>query len=484
MSERAHWGSRTGFILAAAGSAVGLGNIWKFPYITGENGGGLFVLVYLACIAGVGIPILLAEVILGKSTQSSTVPAFRKHSGPASPWMAFGWMGVIAAFVLLSYYAVIAGWTMQYAVSAIRGGFTDMSNNDIQAYFGEVASNPTSNVIWMLVFMAITIGIVAGGVKRGIETASKIMIPALGVMLIVLAIRAAMVGEGFDKAVDFVFGFHADELTAGGVLEALGHAFFTLSIGMGAMVAYGSYLHRKDDAITTGIIIGGLDTVIALVACLVLFPITFASGFDPAAGPGLVFQNMPIALMDLPGGTAWATIFFVLLFFAALTSAISLLEVAASYFIDEKGISRRAATIGCGIAIILFALPSALSNGSALGGVFNQGVADITGKNWFDSADWLVSNLMLPIGGLGVALFMGWKVTEKARHEGFTEGAKLRNLYVVWLLLLRWVAPAAVLLVFLQAIGVLDVDALFAENPIAEPPVSEVPISTSDVAND
>ena len=479
MSERAHWGSRTGFILAAAGSAVGLGNIWKFPYITGENGGGLFVLVYLVCIAAVGIPILLAEVILGKSTQSSTVPAFRKHSGPGSPWMAFGWMGVIAAFVLLSYYAVIAGWTMQYAVAAIRGGFAGMSNTDVQAYFGEVASNPTSNVLWMLVFMAITIGIVAGGVKRGIETASKIMIPALGIMLIVLAIRAALVGEGFDKAVDFVFGFHAEELSAGGVLEALGHAFFTLSIGMGAMVAYGSYLHRKDDAITTGIIIGGLDTVIALVACLVLFPITFASGFDPAAGPGLVFQNMPIALMDLPGGTAWATIFFVLLFFAALTSAISLLEVAASYFIDEKGVSRRAATIGCGIAIILFALPSALSNGSALGGVFNQGVADITGKNWFDSADWLVSNLMLPIGGLGVALFMGWKVTEKARHEGFMEGARLRNLYVVWLLLLRWVAPAAVLLVFLQAIGVLDVDALFAETATTDPDLNDVSSSTS-----
>ncbi len=475
MSDRTHWGSRTGFILAAAGSAVGLGNIWKFPYITGENGGGLFVLVYLVCIAAVGIPILMAEVILGKSTQSSTVPAFRKHSGPASPWMAFGWMGVVAAFVLLSYYAVIAGWTMQYSLSAIRGGFAGMANEDVQAYFGEVASNPLSNVGWMLAFMAVTIFIVAGGVKKGIETASKILIPALGVMLVVLAIRAALVGEGFDKAVDFVFGFHAGELTAAGVLEALGHAFFTLSIGMGAMIAYGSYLHRKDDAIATGIIIGGLDTVIALVACLVLFPITFASGFDPAAGPGLVFQNMPIALMDLPGGTAWATIFFVLLFFAALTSAISLLEVAASYFIDEKGVSRGVATIGCGVAIILFAIPSALSNGPALGGFFNQGIADITGKNWFDSADWLVSNVMLPVGGLGVALFMGWKVTEQARHEGFTEGAKLKNLYVLWLHLLRWVAPAAVLLVFLQAVGILDIDALFTEPPAVDPAAGDLP---------
>ena len=480
MSDRTHWGSRTGFILAAAGSAVGLGNVWKFPYITGENGGGLFVLIYLVCIAGVGIPILLAEVILGKSTQKSAVPAFRERSGPASPWMTFGWMGVVAAFVLLSYYAVIAGWTMQYAIAAIRGTFAGMSNDDVQAYFGNVASSPSINVGWMLAFMVFTIGIVAGGVKRGIETASKIMIPALGIMLIALAIRAAMVGEGFGQAVDFVFGFHADELSAGGVLEALGHSFFTLSIGMGTMVAYGSYLRRKDDAVTTGIVIGGVDTLIALVACLVLFPITFASGFDPAAGPGLVFQNMPIALMALPGGTFWATIFFILLFFAALTSAISLLEVAASYFIDEKGVPRFVATVGCGFAIILFALPSALSNGSALGGLFNQGVADITGRNWFDSADWLVSNLMLPIGGLGVALFMGWKVTEQARQEGFMEGARLRNLYVAWLLLLRWVAPAAVLLVFLQAIGILDVDTLFAESPSTDPVSGELPVASPD----
>ncbi len=473
MSDRGHWGSKLGFILAAAGSAVGLGNVWKFPYITGENGGGLFVLIYLVCILGVGIPILLAEVVLGKHTQKSTVPAFRELSGPASPWMTFGWMGVAAAFILLSYYAVIAGWTMQYAITAVRGGFAGMSNDDVQGYFGEVASSPAINVGWMLAFMAITITIVAAGVKGGIETASKIMLPALGLMLVALAIRAAMVGEGFDRAVDFVFGIHAKELSAAGVLEALGHAFFTLSIGMGAMVAYGSYLRRKDDVVATGFIIGGLDTLIALIACLVLFPITFASGFDPAAGPGLVFQNMPIALMDLPGGTIWATIFFVLLFFAALTSAISLLEVAASYFIDEKGVSRSVAAVVCGVAIIIFALPSALSNGSALGGLFNEGFADITGKNWFDSADWLVSNLMLPVGGLGVALFMGWRVTEEARHTGFTEGASLRNLYVGWLLLLRWLAPAAVLLVFLQAIGVLDIDALLGGGAeAAEPPAA------------
>ncbi|MFM1832306.1 MAG: hypothetical protein RLZZ461_622 [Planctomycetota bacterium] len=456
MSERAHWGSRLGFILAAAGSAVGLGNVWKFPYITGVNGGGLFVLIYLVCIAGVGIPILLAEVVLGKTTQQSTVPAFRALSKPASPWMSFGWMGVAAAFILLSYYAVIAGWTMHYAVASVRGTFAGMSNDDVAGYFGHVATDPTINLGWMLAFMVLTIGVVVGGVKGGIELASKIMLPALGLILVALAIRAATVGEGFDRAIDFVFGFHADQLHAGGVLEALGHSFFTLSIGMGAMVAYGSYLQRHDDVVLTGFIIGGLDTLIALLACLVLFPITFASGFDPAAGPGLVFQNMPIALMQLPGGTAWTTVFFILLFFAALTSAISLLEVAASYFIDELRWSRPVAAIACGVAITVLAIPSALSNGDALGGLFNGGVTAIAGANWFDTADWLVSNILLPVGGLGIAMFMGWRVTEQARYEGFSEGASLKNLYIGWLLLLRWIAPAAVILVFLNALGLLD----------------------------
>ena len=461
---RAHWGSKFGFILAAAGSAVGLGNIWKFPYITGENGGGLFVIIYLLCISLVGIPILIGEIVIGKATQESTVPAFRKLSGePASPWMSFGWIGVIAAFLLLSYYGVVAGWTMHYAWLALSGSFVDQTPEQISATFGEVASSPTLNLGWQIVFMACTIAIVAFGVKKGIELAAKIMLPALFIIMLILLVRAVFTYDNagdsaFLKAANFIFGFKTDKLTSAGVLEALGHSFFTLSIGMGTMIAYGSYLRRKDDVVGTSLIIGGLDTLIALLACMILFPITFASGFDPAGGPGLVFKNMPIALMQLPAGSFFASIFFILLFFAALTSAISLLEVAASYFIDEWKSPRLVAAIGTGILITVLGIPSALSNSDALGGMFNEGTAEFFGKNWFDAVDWLVSNVMLPLGGLGVAIFLTWHVSAKARRAGFQEGSPFKQAYLLWLTLLRWLAPICVILVFLNAVGLFEAD--------------------------
>ena len=467
MVNRDHWGSKAGFILAAAGSAVGLGNIWKFPYITGENGGGAFVIIYLLCIALVGLPILIGEVVIGKSTQKSTVSAFRELSGePASPWMSFGWIGVLAAFLLLSYYAVVAGWTMHYSFLAISGSFIGQSEEEVKSIFGQVASSPGINVGWQIAFMVLTIGIVAIGVKKGIEIASKVLLPLLFIILVILLIRAATT-DGFGKAASFVFGFNTDDLTSHGILEALGHSFFTLSIGMGTMIAYGSYLKRTSDVAGTSCIIAGLDTLIALVACMVLFPITFAYGFEPAAGPGLVFQNMPIALMDLPGGSFFASIFFILLFFAALTSAISLLEVAASYFIDEWGWNRVLAALLTGIVITLFGIPSALSNSDALGGMFNQCVADHTGKNWFDTVDFLVSNVLLPVGGLGVAIFLTWHVGEKARAAGFKEGSPFQRFYALWLFLLRWLVPVAVIFVFLNAVGVFP-EAAPAETPAVE----------------
>lgn len=456
--SRAHWGSKVGFIFAASGSAVGLGNIWKFPYITGENGGGIFVLIYLLCIVLVGLPILIGEIVIGKATQESAVPAFRKLSGEnASPWMSFGWLGVIAAFLLLSYYAVIAGWTMHYAWLAITGSFVDQTPEEIKETFGKVASSTELNIGWLIAFMTCTVVIVACGVKKGIELAAKIMLPALFVILLILLVRAAMT-DGFGEAADFIFGFHTDKLTRAGVLEALGHSFFTLSIGMGTMIAYGSYLHRKDDVVGTSLIIGGLDTLIALLACMVLFPITFAYGFDADAGPGLVFKNMPIALMNLPAGSFFATLFFILLFFAALTSAISLLEVAASYFIDEWKCPRIFAAIGTGVFITLIGVPSALSNGVAFDGMFNEGMKIYTGNNFFDSVDWLVSNVMLPLGGLGVAIFLTWHVSAKARRAGFQEGSPFKRAYFAWLTLLRWLAPVCVILVFLNAVGLFASD--------------------------
>ncbi len=470
--QRGHWGSKAGFILAAAGSAIGLGNIWKFPYITGAHGGGAFVLIYLGCIALIALPILIGEIIMGKTTQQSAVPAFRELSKPASPWMGIGWMGVLAAFLLLSYYAVIAGWTLHYVWLAIQGTFTGLDAEGVNNVFGEVASSSGTNLVWLVVFMALTTFIVAGGIKRGIELASRIMLPLLGLILLALMIVAATNAKsGFSEAADFVFSFRTDQLTAEGVLEAVGHAFFSVGVGMGTMIAYGSYLKRKSDAVGTSVLIVSLDTIIALMACMVLFPITFAYGLEPDAGPGLVFKNMPIALLALPGGPFLAVIFFVLLFVAALTSAISLLEVATSYVIDELKWNRVKAAIIGGVLITIVGVPSALSNGSHW---FNEGFAEITGRNWLDTADYLVSNIMLPLGGLGIALFVGWRMSKSIRQSAFSEGSGLAMTYGAWCFLIQWLAPAAVLVVFLNAVGIIDLG-IFAEAGDTEAQIEAAP---------
>ncbi len=447
---RGQWHSKLGFILAAAGSAVGLGNLWKFPYVTGTNGGGAFVLVYLACILLVGLPIMLAEVALGSLAQTGPVGAFRRFG--RGPFVAVGGMGVICAFVILSYYSVVAGWSLHYVWLALSGAFAVDSHAEIPAIFGKLASDPVTSSFWHTVFMLLTIAIVYGGVQKGVERAARIMMPALFVMMLVLLAYATTL-DGFGRAFDFVFGFHTDKLTGEGVLEALGHSFFSLSLGMGAMLTYGSYLPKDEDIVNASIAISALDTLVALMACLVLFPITFSYGMEPSAGPGLVFVNMPVAFSQLPGATLWAAMFFVLLFFAALTSAISLLEVAASYFIDERGFTRRRAVLSCGLFIFLLGIPSALSNGTEL---FGPKFEALFGRNWFDSFDYLASNWMLPLGGLGIAVVMAYRVGDEARRAEIALGSTLGRMawfYLGWLKLLQVVVPVAILAVMLHALG-------------------------------
>ena len=451
MAQRAQWGSRAGFILAAAGSAVGLGNIWKFPYITGENGGGAFVLVYLACILLVGLPVMVAEILLGRSTQKSPVGAVRELSGPRSGWQAFGWLGVASSFVILSFYSIVAGWSLHYAWLAITGAISGADPQSLEATFNDLFASPGLNLFWHVLFMAITMAVVAGGVSKGLERWSRILMPALFLMLIALLIKSFTL-EGFDKGVDFVFGFHADQLTAEGVLEALGHAFFSLSLGMGSMLTYGSYLRKDDDIVSASITISFLDTLIAILAAMVLFPIIFTFGLEPSAGPGLVFISIPIALSQMTGGAVFAFIFFGLLVFAAVTSAISMLEVTCSYFIDERGWNRRNATLMAGGLVWLFGVPSALTGGTAL---FGDDFAAIFGMNWFDTADFLASNWMLPLGGLGISLFTAWKMDEAIRHRQFLNGTKLAVFYKGWVLLLKFLVPVAITLVFLHAVGIV-----------------------------
>ena len=457
-TERVHWGSRMGFILAAAGSAVGLGNIWRFPYITGENGGGMFVVVYIVCVALVGLPIMMAEIFIGRTAQTSPVGAYRALSRPGSPWLGLGWLSVVLAFVILSFYSVVAGWSMYYIWISITEPFVGRSPEEIEGIFGALFANEKLNVFWHIVFMGITISIVIAGVKKGIEFWSRILMPALFVLMLILLVYAMTTG-GFGRGFTFIFGFHMEKFhIARSTLDALGQAFFSLSLGMGALLTYGSYLRRDEDLVSASITITALDTGVALMAALILFPILFAAGRDPAAGPGLVFISLPIAFSQMAGGLVLAPLFFFLLTFAALTSAISLLEVATAYFIDERGWTRMKATLVTGGSIMILGIPSALGGGPGLFGQkfmsLTQPVFGDNGKNWFDVLDYLASNWMLPLGGLGIGLFVAWRVGDAAREQGFKTGTKLGKLYWSWVRLLRFVVPIAVILILLNAIGV------------------------------
>lgn len=437
-------------MLAASGSAIGLGNLWRFPYIAGENGGGLFVVVYLVAIALVGLPILIVEIALGRASRQSVVGAFAVLAGPRSRWRALGWLGIAAASMALSCYAVVAGWAFHYLLLSTRGTLAGLTVERAQGTFGALYVDGGLNLVWGLLFMAVTVGVVLGGVRRGIERWSRVLMPALGVILLVLLGRAATL-DGFGQGFEFVFALRADQLTPAGVLEALGHAFFTLGVGVGAMLTYGSYLDRRANLVRDALAIAALDTLVALVACLVIFPIVFTYGLEAAQGPGLVFLNLPVAFAQMPGGAVLAPLFFALLAFAALTSAISMLEVPVAYLIDERGWSRRRAVLSAGGLIALASVPAALSGG---GGPFGEGLAELIGKRWFDLIFDAVSNWMMPAGGLGFAVFGGWVLADPARRAQFPPGFA-GALYRGWLMVLRFGVPLAVVTVFLHAIGLL-----------------------------
>ena len=448
--SRGAWVTRWGFILAAAGSAVGLGNIWRFPYVVGENGGGAFILVYLGCIGFIGLPILVAELGIGRAVQRTPVGAFRHLAGARSPWVALGWLGVGVGFVLLSFYSVVAGWMLRYAYYAVTGAFSGASVEHIQETFGRVYADGPGGVAGALVFIGLNMAVVGSGVQRGLERWSRILMPALFVLLLGLVAYAATL-EGFGQAVRFLFRIDATQLDRGGVLEALGHAFFTLSVGLGGMLTYASYLPAQSGVVKSAMAIVVLDTAAALLSCLLLFPIAFTFGLPPSEGPGLVFVSLPMAFASMPGGGLVATVFFALLICAALTSGLSMLELAASYFIDERGWRRRPAVWRTGLVIAVLAVPSALTGSSQL---FGPGFEAVAGKNWFDFIVDTVTNWLTPLGGLGFAVFVGWRLSPTVRRGQFDAGAA-EGLYQGWLAVLRFLAAPAIVLIFLRGIGVL-----------------------------
>jgi NSS family neurotransmitter:Na+ symporter len=447
-SIHGEWSSRTTFVLAATGSAVGLGNIWKFPYITGQNGGGAFVLVYLVCIACIGIPIMMAEIMLGRRGRQSpvnTMELLAQEAGRTPNWKYLGWAGVIAGFLILSYYSVIAGWAISYVFRTVSGEFSGASAEQVGAIFDNFLASPESLLAWHTIFMVMTMVVVARGVRHGLEKAIRFMMPALLILLLIMLGYALNTGS-FDEGLDFLFNADFSKLSRDGVLIAMGHAFFTLSLGMGAIMVYGSYVPHKASIATTTFFIAGADTLVALVAGMAIFPIVFANGLEPGAGPGLIFVTLPIAFGQMPGGLLFGTLFFILVVFAAWSSSISLIEPAITWLVENKGMQRARACIYAGVVTWFVGVGTVLS--------FNLwSDARLFDKTFFDLLDYLTANIMLPLGGLLIALFAGWIMTrastmdelQMADHGG----------YRLWRFLVRFITPVGVTIVFLHAIGVL-----------------------------
>ncbi len=435
------WASRWIFILAATGSAVGLGNIWKFPYITGENGGGAFVLVYLFCILLVGVPIMMAEVLIGRRGRQSPINAMKDvavEAGRSPNWSMVGWMGVLAGFMIFSFYSVVAGWVLHYIAGMGVGDYVGISGADAGQAFNDLLADPQTLLIWHTIFVVMVMLVIAGGVKTGLENAVKFLMPALFVLLLVM-LGYSMQTEGFSKGWDFLFHFDTSELSWDAVLVALGHAFFTLSLGMGAIMAYGSYMPKKTSIGGSVVMIAFMDTLVALIAGLVIFPIVFTNGMDPGAGPGLMFVTLPVAFGQMPGGQIFGFVFFLLVGIAAWTSAISLIEPAAAWLVEKFAWHRVPACIFLGV--IVWGL------GVAALGSFNF-ISDfkIFSFNVFDFLDFMTANVMLPLGGLFIAIFTGWFVTRHMSEDELAISSPL--LFKAWYISLRFIAPVAVAAIF------------------------------------
>ncbi len=448
-SLQGFWSSRLAFILAVTGSAVGLGNIWKFPYIAGENGGGAFVLLYLVFVFAIGLPTMMAEILIGRRGRRNPVTTLQilgEEEANTGKWGLVGFMGVIAGIMILSYYSVVAGWALAYVPKLWSGLFTGSTQADVGAIFDGHVTAWKPVLGYHTLFMIMTVFVVARGLQRGLEQAVRILMPALIIMLLVLLVYAIKNGD-FGAAVSYMFSPKLDQLSLDGVLVALGHALFTLSVGMGAVMAYGAYLPEDSNIGTTSVTVVIADTSIALLAGLVIFPIVFANGLAPNEGPGLIFQSLPLAFGSMQGGVIFGTMFFVLLSFAAWTSSIGLVEPAVAWVNERFEISRALTASILGFAIWLLGLLSAFS--------FNL-LADFQTPfgTLFDLMDYFTSNIMLPLGAFFIVVFGGWTMSRNSSSDELRMGTGLR--FNLWRVGARYVAPIAIILIFMTKLGVFD----------------------------
>ena len=446
------WSSGTTFILAAIGAAVGLGNIWKFPYVVGVSGGGAFVLVYVICVVLIAVPILIGELLIGRlGSKSPPIAAamVAEDSGRSRSWGVIGWMGMIVGYLIATFYSVIAGWTLAYIFKAATG-FGGASSSEVAGQFDTLLESPATLTIWHTLFLIFTLFIVARGLQGGIEKAVKLLMPSLFVMMIVMIGYAAVAGD-FGAGLSFLFSTDFSKITPPTILAAIGQAFFSIGVAMGLMMAYGAYVPKTVSLTRASIIIAGADTLVAILAGLMIFPIVFANGLDPAEGPGLIFKTLPTAFAGMPGGVIFGTLFFILLAFAAVTSSISIIEPIVAYGRDRFGWTRIKSCIVFGILGWLIGMLSVFS--------FNIW-SDITplamfkifeGKTFYDLIDYVTANLLMPLGGILIALFVGWRLKKEHIENELVFSSPV--IAQAWLILVRFVAPAAILWILVTSLA-------------------------------
>lgn len=445
--QQEQWTSRLGFILATAGSAIGLGAIWKFPYIAGISGGGAFFLIFLIFTLFMGLPILLAEFVIGRGSQKDAVSAYLTFA-PNSKWHFVGILGMVTCFILLSFYSVVGGWIILYMVQAVIGNLSGLSESAYAPLFNDFIANPIYAILFQFIFMAITIYVVAKGVQQGIERAGKIMMPALFISFLILIIRSLTL-DGVGEGLHFFLYPDFSNMSSKTILFALGQSFFAISVGVSVMVTYSSYLSKNEDLPKSALMIVMMNLFISLLAGLAIFPAVFSFGFEPTEGPGLLFVVLPAVFNQMPFGVFFLFIFLILFLFATLTSAFSMLEIIVAAVTKQDRTKRKRTTWITGILIFIVGIPSALSYGV---------LSDFTifDKTIFDAADYLVSNILMPLGALLIALFAGFKIPRKVLLEEISDGASYaKKIFAIWLIAIKYIAPIAIIIVFLDAIGLL-----------------------------
>jgi NSS family neurotransmitter:Na+ symporter len=443
----AHWSSRFAFLMASVGFAVGLGNIWRFPYVAGENGGAAFVLVYLACVFGIGVPILMAELLIGRRGQGSPTTAMANlaaQSGRSKHWRLVGGMGLLAAYTIEIVYAVVVGWVLWYLFKAVTTGFAGFDGATANAEFASVLDNNLGMLAWTLVGLAITGAIIYAGIKDGIERAVNILMPTMFVLLIGMAVYNFFAG-GFDEAVRWLFTPDFSKIGFGTVLAAVGQAFFSLGVAMAGMMVYGSYLPKSISITHSVLVVVIVDTGVALLAGLVIFPAVFNNGLDPAAGPGLIFQTLPVAFAQMPAGHFFSVVFFLVLTVAGITSMVGLVESINAWLEDRFSIPRHQSAVIVVGSLAAFSVLSILS--------YNvMGEWLVGGMNFNDIMDFFSNQILLPLGGLMIALFAGWGMQRAATQDEL--GSLSPAAFKLWHFLIRFVVPPAVLVIFVM--GIMD----------------------------